>query len=78
MFEGVATGSQDENNAKYIKEKRFESASAGTNCLDGNPDEAWMEFKSTGSIGNHCPNGEESYELPLTLSTGNSDFEKVC
>ena len=77
-FEGVATGSPDENNANYIKEKRFESASAGTNCLDGNPDEAWMQFKPTGSIGNNCPNGEASYELPLASSTGNSTILKKC
>ena len=71
-FEGVATGSDNDNNAKYMKEKRFESASAGTNCLDGNPDEAWMQFKSTGSIGNNCPNGMESFDPPLTSSIGNS------
>ena len=69
--DGVATGTETENNAGYMTEQRFKSAEAGTNCLDGNPDEAWMHFKSTGSIGNNCPNGKESYEPPLTSSIGN-------
>jgi hypothetical protein len=77
-FEGVATGSQINNNAKYIKQNRFVYASIGTNCLDGNPDEAWMKFKPTGAIGNNCPSGETSYELPLTSSTGNTHLTKLC
>ena len=38
QVDGVATGSQTENNAKYMTDNRFASASAGTNCLDGHPD----------------------------------------
>ena len=68
--EGVPSGSRDQDNARYITEERFTSAAAGTNCLDGNPDKAWMNFESTGTIGNNCPNGEEFYEQPLSDSLG--------
>ena len=68
---GTATGSDDENNALTMKEGRAASAAAGTNCLDGKPNEAWMKFESGGVIGNNCPNGETSYELPLSASLGN-------
>ena len=51
-------------------EGRSASAAAGTNCLDGKPDEAWMKLESGGVIGNNCPNGETSYELPLSASLG--------
>ena len=71
-LEGAATGSEIANNAKFMTEERFISAAAGSNCLDGNPDDKWMNFDSEGTIGNNCPNGEESYEPPLTLSTGNT------
>ena len=69
-LDGVATGSESENNAGSMKEGRFESAAAGTNCLDGNPDEAWMNGDPSGIIGNNCPNGEASYEPPLSESLG--------
>ena len=68
--DGVVTGTDTENNAGYIKEKRYESAALGTNCLDGNPDEAWMKDINSGQIGNNCPNGEESYTPPLSESLG--------
>ena len=71
---GTATGSDDENNALTMKEGRAASAAAGTNCLDGKPNEAWMQFESGGVIGNNCPNGETSYELPLSASLGNFIF----
>ena len=74
MFEGVATGSDLENNAGTMTEGRFDSAAAGTNCLDGNPDEAWMNGEESGTIGNNCPNGETSYELPLSESLGRKGF----
>ena len=69
-FDGAATGSEIANNARFITEQRFTSALAGSNCLDGDPDEKWMNFDSEGRIGNNCPNGEESYEPPLTMSSG--------
>ena len=69
-FEGVATGTEINNNAKFMTEERFSSAAAGSNCLDGNPDDAWMNFEPTGTIGNNCPNGEETYDPPLSLSAG--------
>ena len=75
--DGVASGSADENNAAYMTEERFNSAAAGTNCLDGNPDDAWMNFEATGTIGNNCANGEESYELPLSESLGKQRNEFV-
>ena len=53
-----------------MTEQRFISAAAGTNCLDGNPDEAWMNFEPSGTIGNNCPNGETSYEPELSSSLG--------
>ena len=67
MFQGVATGSDTENNAGWMTKSRFDSAALGTNCLDGNPDES-------GKMKNNCPNGEESYEPPLSDSLG-SNFE---
>ena len=70
QVEGIATGSEIENNAKLMTEEAHTSAAAGTNCLDGNPDEAWMNFQSGGNIGNNCPNDEASFEPPLSLSTG--------
>ena len=74
-FQGVATGTESQNNAKYMTEKRFESAAAGTNCLDGNPDEAWMNGDDSGKIGNNCQNGEASYKPPLSNSLG---IDEIC
>ena len=74
-FQGVATGTESQNNAKYMTEKRFESAAAGTNCLDGNPDEAWMNGDDSGKIGNNCQNGEASYKPPLSDSLG---IDEIC
>ena len=71
MIDGVATGTETENNAGYMKEMRFDCSDAGTNCLDGNPDEAWMKGEESGKIGKNCPNGEKSYEPPLSKSLGN-------
>ena len=68
--DGVVTGTETDNNAGYIIEKRFESAALGTNCLDGNPDEAWMKDINSGNIGNNCPNGEKSFTPPLSDSLG--------
>ena len=73
MKDGVPTGTDKENNAGYIIEHRKESAAAGTNCLDGNPDEAWMKDVNSGTIGNNCPNGEKSYTPPLSDSLGIQD-----
>ena len=70
MIEGVASGTATDNNAGYMTEERFNSAAVGTNCLDGNPDEAWMNGEASGTIGNNCPNGETSYEPPLSESLG--------
>ena len=53
-----------------MREMRFEYRDAGTNCLDGKPDEKWMNFDSDGKIGNNCPNGEHSYELSVNDSQG--------
>ena len=76
MIDGVATGTETDNNAGTMIEGRFDSAAAGTNCLDGNPDDAWMRGDPSGSIGNNCPNGEASYELPLSESLGKT-FESL-
>ena len=73
QFEGVDTGTEIEDNAEYMTEGRFDSRDAGTNCLDGNPDAAWMNFEDGGTIGNNCPNGEESYEPDLSVSAGKFD-----
>ena len=70
QVDGVATGSQTENNAKYMTDNRFASASAGTNCLDGHPDDAWMMFRSDGKIGDNCLNGEQFFEPPLESTRG--------
>ena len=43
---------------------RFEYRDAGSNCLNGKPDDKWMNFDPDGSIGNNCLNGESSYEVP--------------
>ena len=47
-----------------MTEKRFEFRDAGSNCLDGFPDEKWMNFKPDGKIGNNCTNDETSSETP--------------
>ena len=76
-YQGIATGDAEHNNAGYMIEERFAFRDAGSNCLDGNPDEKWMtklangEWDPEGTIGNNCPNGEESFEPPLSLSEGN-------
>ena len=54
-----------------MTEERFHFRDAGTNCLDGKPDEKWMNFDADGTIGNNCPNGEESFQPPLSLTEGN-------
>ena len=61
---GIPVGTISENNAKAMSEKRFKSASAGTNCLDGNPNKDMSER-------NNCPGNKEQYEPPLSDSTGN-------
>ena len=53
-----------------MRDERFTTAHAGSNCLDGNPDEKWMNFDSEGTIGNNCPNNETSYDPPLSMSSG--------
>ena len=63
-FEGVPTGDSQNNNAKRMREMRFEYRDAGSNCLDGKPDEKWMKFEPDGKIGNNCLNGESSYKIP--------------
>ena len=60
----MATGDSEHNNAGYMTEKRFEFRDAGSNCLDGFPDEKWMNFKPDGKIGNNCTNDETSSETP--------------
>ena len=70
MVDGFPTGDALNDNAKFVTEERFTSRDAGTNCLDGKPDAAWMNFESSGTIGNNCPNGETSFTVPLSLSEG--------
>ena len=70
IYEGVPTGDDQNNNAKRMREMRFEYRDAGSNCLDGKPDEKWMNFDSDGTIGNNCPNGETSYEIPVSETQG--------
>ena len=70
QIDGFATGDAENDNAEYMTAERFDSRDAGTNCLDGNPDDAWMNFQDSGQIGNNCPNGEASYEVPLSVSEG--------
>ena len=53
-----------------MTEKRFEFRDAGSNCLDGFPDEKWMNFEPGGKIGNYCPNGETSSEKPGNPNEG--------
>ena len=57
-----------------MTENAHKSAAFGTNCLDGNPDDAWMNFEPDGVIGNNCPNDEKSFEPPLSSSTGNNQI----
>ena len=68
--DGFRTGDAKNDNAKFMTEERFKSRDAGTNCLDGKPDDAWMKFKDGGKIGNNCPRGEKSFEVPLSVSKG--------
>lgn len=71
MYEGLPTGTESNNNAKAMTERRFQNAAAGTNCLDGNPNEAWMKGDEIfGKIGNNCPNGESSFKPSLKDSLG--------
>ena len=74
QIDGFATGDAENDNAIYMIDTRFDSRDAGTNCHDGNPDAAWMNFEDGGQIGNNCANGETSYEVPLSLSEGNFIF----
>ena len=53
-----------------MREMRFEYRDAGTNCLDGKPDEKWMNFDPDGTIGNNCQNGESSYEISVNDTQG--------
>ena len=53
-----------------MREMRFEYRDAGNNCLDGKPDEKWMNFDPEGKIGNNCLNGESSYEIPENETAG--------
>ena len=46
-----------------MTQQRFNFRDAGTNCLDGNPDDKWMNFDPDGTIGNNCPNGEDSFDV---------------
>ena len=69
-YNGIATGDAENDNAHYVIEQRFDSRDAGTNCLDGKPDDAWMNGEDGGQIGNNCPSGEASFEVPLSWSEG--------
>ena len=79
FHEGVPTGDSENNNAGYMTEKRFEFRDAGSNCLDGFPDEGWMNFEADGKIGNNCPNGETSFEPSSDKNEGmkNLLFTKI-
>ena len=68
--DGYPTGDANHDNAKFMTKERYKSRDAGTNCLDGNPDDAWMKFKDGGKIGNNCPGDKASYEVPLSVSKG--------
>ena len=70
-FEGVPTGDSQNNNAGRMRKMRFEYRDAGSNCLNGKPDDKWMNFDPDGSIGNNCLNGESSYEVPDKYAKGN-------
>ena len=52
IYKGFATGNAENDNAAYMTEERFHFRDAGTNCLDGKPDEKWMNFDADGTIGN--------------------------
>ena len=76
-YNGIATGDAENDNAHYVIEQRFDSRDAGTNCLDGKPDDAWMNGEDGGQIGNNCPNGEDSFEVPLSWSEGKYILSKL-
>ena len=70
IFEGVPTGDSQNNNAARMRQMRFEYRDAGTNCLNGKPDEKWMNFDPDGSIGNNCVDGHSSYVIPVEDTKG--------
>ena len=69
-YEGIPTGDSQNNNAARMREMRFEYRDAGSNCLDGKPDQKWMDFDPEGNIGNNCLNEEHSYEISDTDTRG--------
>ena len=69
-YEGVPTGDSQNNNAARMREMRFEYRDAGSNCMDGKPDQKWMNKDPDGKIGNNCANGEHSYEIPVNDTRG--------
>ena len=63
--DGVPTGDAKDNNVGTMRKMRFEYQNAGSNCLDGKPNQMWMDLNPEGVIGNNCPNGESSYKVPI-------------
>ena len=63
--DGVPTGDAKDNNVGTMRKMRFEYQNAGSNCLDGKPNQMLMDLNPEGVIGNNCPNGESSYKVPI-------------
>ena len=63
LYQGVATGDDNNNNAAYMTDNRFKFRDVGTNCLDGHPDDNW-------NFGNNCNKGQTSYEPPINYCEG--------
>ena len=66
--DGVPTGDAKDNNVGTMRKMRFEYQNAGSNCLDGKPNQMWMDLNPEGVIGNNCPNGESSYKVPIDVA----------
>ena len=85
-FEGIPTGTEQENNARAIREDRDETSQRGTNCFTGFPEPgspmgknvcAWTEWTGFSEWGECCCE-EDWKKCPLvTISTTCPDHQTI-
>ena len=85
-FEGIPTGTEQENNARAIREDRDETSQRGTNCFTGFPEPgspmgknvcAWTEWTGFSEWGECCCEEDWKKCPKVTISTTCPDHQTI-
>ena len=85
-FEGIPTGTEQENNARAIREDRDETSQRGTNCFTGFPEPgspmgknvcAWTEWTGFSEWGECCCEEDWGKCPKVTISTTCPDHQTM-